>query len=114
MPGYAWAQTAAHPARLASVLSAIVLGTLFLAATAVFAATSSAGLRIVAAAPLSAADVIVDRDPEAADPGAGWPEQVAEHPDVTATAPLHAGTVQLVTDEIRATANLYSISDRDE
>ncbi|MES0832402.1 FtsX-like permease family protein [Nocardiopsis tropica] len=114
MPGYAWAQTAAHPARLASVLSAIVLGTLFLAATAVFAATSSAGLRIVAAAPLSAADVIVDRDPEAADPGAGWPEQVAEHPDITATAPLHAGTVQLVTDEIRATANLYSISDRDE
>ncbi|MEU0237400.1 FtsX-like permease family protein [Nocardiopsis sp. NPDC006198] len=114
MPGYAWAQIAAHPARLASVLSAIVLGTLFLAATAVFAATSSAGLRIVAAAPLSAADVIVDRDPEAADPGAGWPEQVAEHPDVTATAPLHAGTVQLVTDEIRATANLYSISDRDE
>ncbi|XKK36834.1 FtsX-like permease family protein [Nocardiopsis sp. ARC36] len=114
MPGYAWAQIAAHPARLASVLSAIVLGTLFLAATAVFAATSSAGLRIVAAAPLSAADVIVDRDPEAADPGAGWPEQVAEHPDVTATAPLHAGTVQLVTDQIRATANLYSISDRDE
>ncbi|GAA1446984.1 ABC transporter permease [Nocardiopsis tropica] len=114
MLGYAWAQIAAHPARLASVLSAIVLGTLFLAATAVFAATSSAGLRIVAAAPLSAADVIVDRDPEAADPGVGWPAQVAEHPDVTATAPLHAGTVQLVTDEIRATANLYSVSDRDE
>ncbi|MFJ9556016.1 FtsX-like permease family protein [Nocardiopsis sp. NPDC101807] len=114
MPGYAWAQIVAHPARLASVLSAIVLGTLFLAATAVFAATSSAGLRIVAAAPLSAADVIVDRDPEAADPGAGWPEQVAEHPGVTATARIHAGTVQLVTDEIRATANLYSISDRDE
>ncbi|WP_433699001.1 FtsX-like permease family protein [Nocardiopsis sp. CA-288880] len=114
MLGYAWAQIAAHPARLASVLSAIVLGTLFLAATAVLAATSSAGLRVVAAAPLSAADVIVDRDPEAADPGAGWPEQVAEHPGVTATAPLHAGTVQLVTDEIRATANLHSVSDRDE
>ncbi|MFD3686887.1 FtsX-like permease family protein [Nocardiopsis sp. NPDC058631] len=114
MLGYAWAQIVAHPARLASVLSAIVLGTLFLAATAVFAATSSAGLRIVAAAPLSAADVIVDRDPEAADPGAGWPAQVAEHPDVTATAHIHAGTVQLVTDGIRATANLYSISGQDE
>lgn len=114
MLAYAWAQVIAHPARLAAVLSAIVLGTLFLAATAVFAATSSAGLRVVAAAPLTAADVIVDRDPEAADPGAGWPEAVAEHPDVTATAPIHAATVQLLTDDLRAVTTLYSVSDRPE
>ncbi|WP_159942581.1 MULTISPECIES: FtsX-like permease family protein [unclassified Nocardiopsis] len=111
MLGYAWAQILAHPARLAAVLSAIVLGTLFLAATAVFAATSAAGLRVVAAAPLAAADVVVDRDPRAPDPGAGWPASVAEHPDVTATAPIHASTVQLVTDDIRATTNVYSVSD---
>ena len=112
MLGYAWAQVSAHPLRLAAVLAAITLGTLFLAATGVFTATASAGMRMVAAAPLSAADLIVDRDPQAPDPGPEWTAQVAEHPDVTAIAPVHAATVQLVTDDIRATTNVYSVSDR--
>ena len=114
MFGYAWAQVSAHPARLSAVLSAIALGTLFLAATAVFAATSSAGLRAIAAAPLTAADVVVDRDPAAADPDADWPALVLDHPDVTATAPVHADTVQLVTDGLRATTTVYSVSERPE
>ncbi|WP_017587973.1 FtsX-like permease family protein [Nocardiopsis ganjiahuensis] len=114
MLGYAWAQVTAHPLRLAAVLAAITLGTLFLAATGVFTATSAAGMRLVAAAPLTAADVVVDRDPQAPDPGADWPARVAEHPDVTATAPVHARTVQLVTDGVRATTNVYSVSDRPE
>lgn len=114
MFGYAWAQVSAHPARLSAVLSAIALGTLFLAATAVFAATSSAGLRAIAAAPLTAADVVVDRDPAAADPDADWPALVLDHPDVAATAPVHADTVQLVTDGLRATTTVYSVSERPE
>lgn len=104
----------ARPARLAAVLAAIVLGTLFLAATAVFTATSAAGMRLVAAAPLTAADVIVDRDPDAPDPGADWPAHIAGHPGVTATAPVHAATVELVTGQARATTNVYSVADRPE
>ncbi|MFL1376372.1 MULTISPECIES: FtsX-like permease family protein [unclassified Nocardiopsis] len=110
----AWAQVTAHPSRQAAVLAAVVLGTLFLAATAVFTATSAAGLRMVAAAPLSAADVVVDRDPRGPDPGADWPERVAAHPDVTALAPVHARTVELATGEVRATTNVYSVPDRPE
>ncbi|GAA1466460.1 FtsX-like permease family protein [Nocardiopsis exhalans] len=107
----AWAQIRAYPARLLSVLLAIVLGTLFLAATAVFSTTSNAGLRAVAAAPLTAADLIVDRDTEAADPGPDWPDPIAAHPDITAVTEYHARTVQLVTDGLRGSANVYSIAD---
>ncbi|GAB3700684.1 FtsX-like permease family protein [Nocardiopsis oceani] len=114
MLSLAWAQLRAHPARLFAVLLSIVLGTLFLAATAVFSGTSAAGLRAVAAAPLSAADVVVDRDSNAPDPRADWPDEVAEHPDVTAVAPQHARTVQLATDDRRGTANVYSIAEETE
>ncbi|WP_304452701.1 FtsX-like permease family protein [Nocardiopsis sp. YSL2] len=110
MLGYAWAQIRAYPVRLTAVLLAIVLGTTFLAATAVFTSTSAAGLRAVAAAPLSAADVVVDLDPEAADPGPEWPDLVADHPDVAVVAPYHARTVELLTDDQRATTNVYSIA----
>lgn len=112
MPSLAWAQIRAYPARLAAVLLAVVLGTLFLAATAVFSTTSGAGLRAVAAAPLTAADVVVDRDPEATDPGPGWSAPVAEHPDVIAVTEHHARTVQIATDDLRGSANVYSVADR--
>ncbi|MEE2039000.1 ABC transporter permease [Nocardiopsis sp. CT-R113] len=111
MTALAWSQVRAHPARLAAVLLAIVLGTAFLAATSVFAATSAAGLRVVAAAPLTAADVVVDHDPEADDQEPAWPGLVADHPDVTAVTPVHARTVELATDDQRATANVYSVAD---
>lgn len=111
MPALAWAQIRAYPARLLAVLLSVVLGTLFLAATAVFSATSAAGLRAVAAAPLTAADLIVDRDTEAADPGPDWSDPIADHPDVTAVTEYHARTVQLATEDRRGSANIYSIAD---
>ncbi|MEU3018870.1 FtsX-like permease family protein [Nocardiopsis sp. NPDC007018] len=111
MLNLAWAQLRAHPARLFAVLLAVVLGTLFLAATAVFSSTSSAGLRAVAAAPLTVADVVVDLDPQGADPGPDWADRVAAHPDVTAVAPVHARTVEVVTDALRGTANVYGLAD---
>ncbi|GHC95250.1 ABC transporter permease [Nocardiopsis terrae] len=114
MLSLAWAQTRAHPARLAAVLLAIVLGTLFLAATAVFSATSDAGMRAVAAAPLAAADVVVDRDPESTDPGPDWTDMVADHPDIGAVTAYHARTVRLATGERRGEANVYSFADEPE
>lgn len=110
MLSFAWAQIRAYPARLTAVLLAIALGSAFLAATAVFLSTSAAGLRVMAAAPLSAADVVVDRDPEAAGHGPDWPGLVAGHPEITAVSAFHARTLQLVTDDQRATTNVYSIS----
>ncbi|WP_017624817.1 FtsX-like permease family protein [Nocardiopsis chromatogenes] len=118
MLGHAWAHVRARPARLAAVLLAVALGTAFLAATAVFTATSAAGLRMVAAAPLTGADVVVDRDPEAtgADPAPDpdWADRLADRPGIAAAAPVHARTVQLSTGGRRGTANLYSIADRPE
>lgn len=111
MLNLAWAQIRSHPARLLAVLLAVVLGTLFLAATAVFSSTSAAGLRAVAAAPLTVADVVVDRDPEAVDPGPDWASAVAEHPHVETVTEVHARTVQVATDDLRGTANVYGLAD---
>ncbi|MDA2803592.1 FtsX-like permease family protein [Nocardiopsis suaedae] len=114
MLGHAWAHVRARPARLAAVLLAVALGTAFLAATAVFTATSAAGLRMVAAAPLTGADVVVDRDPEAAgaDSEPDWADRLADRPGIAATAPVHARTVQLSTGDRRGTANVSTIADR--
>ncbi|WP_431872164.1 FtsX-like permease family protein [Nocardiopsis eucommiae] len=111
MLNLAWAQIRSHPTRHLAVLLAVVLGTLFLAATSVFSSTSEAGLRAVAAAPLTAADVVVDRDPETADPGSDWPSAVAEHPDVETVTEVHARTVQVATDDLRGTANVHGLAD---
>ncbi|WP_017557281.1 FtsX-like permease family protein [Nocardiopsis baichengensis] len=108
----AWAHVRARPVRLAAVLLAVALGTAFLAATAVFTATTNAGLRAVAAAPLSAADVVVDRDPDAAAPGPDWADGIAERSGIAAVAPVHARTVQLLTEERRGTANVSGIAER--
>lgn len=110
----AWAQVRAKPSRLAAVLAAIVLGTLFLAATAVFASTAAAGLRAVAAAPLTAADVVVDQGQDATGLGADWPEPVSDHDGVTAVSPFHASTEQMTGDHTRGTANVYSLAEQPE
>ncbi|MDE3720693.1 FtsX-like permease family protein [Nocardiopsis sp. N85] len=107
---HALARLRAHPGRRFAVLMAIVIGTAFLAATAVFTATSAAGLRAVAAAPLNTADVVVDHDPESADPEPDWAAEVTAHPDVVAATAFHARTRQLVTEERRAIANVYSLA----
>lgn len=116
MLAHAWAHVRARPARLAAVLLAVALGTAFLAATAVFTATSAAGLRMVAAAPLTGADVVVDRDQEAvgadSEPDPDWADRLADEPGIAATAPVHARTVQLSTGDRRGTATVSSIADR--
>ena len=114
MISIAWAQIRANAGRLTAVLAAIVLGTLFLAATAVFASTAAAGLRAVAAAPLTAADVVVEQDQDATGLGADWPDQVSDHDGVTEVSPYHASTEQLVADDMRGTANVYSIAEQPE
>lgn len=114
MISIAWAQIRANGTRLTAVLAAIVLGTLFLAATAVFASTAAAGLRAVAAAPLTAADVVVDQDRDATGISADWPDLASDHDGVAAVSPYHASTEQLVADDMRGTANVYSIAEQPE
>ncbi|QBI53075.1 ABC transporter permease [Streptomonospora litoralis] len=105
-----WAQIRTYPARLVAILIAITLGVAFLAATAVFASTSSAGLRATAAAPLTQADVVVQPGPDAQeDPD--WYRPIEDGSTVSAVAPMYARTVQLVTSEQRATTNVYSVAD---
>lgn len=101
MISIAWAQIRANATRLTAVLAAIVLGTLFLAATAVFASTAAAGLRAVAAAPLTAADVVVEQGGDATGISADWPDLVSDHDGVTAVSPYHASTEQLLAEDMR-------------
>lgn len=97
-----WAQLRAYPARLVAIVLAVTLGVGFLAATAVFSSTSSAGLRSVAAAPLTGADVYVEATEDSS--SGQWLEHVRERPEVASANPSHAQTVQARTDEQRLTA----------
>ncbi|GAB3440019.1 FtsX-like permease family protein [Streptomonospora sediminis] len=108
MPASVWAQIRTYPARLVAILVAITLGVGFLAATAVFAATSSAGLQATAAAPLTRADVVVQPDEAPEDPG--WFRRIEGNSAVSAVAPVHARTVQLTTPDQRATTTVYSVA----
>ncbi|TQN32554.1 putative ABC transport system permease protein [Haloactinospora alba] len=102
-----WAQLRAYPARLVAIVLAVTLGVGFLAATAVFSSTSSAGLRSVAAAPLTGADVYVEATEE---PSSGqWLEHVRKRPDVASANPSHARTVQARTGGQRLTATALTL-----
>jgi putative ABC transport system permease protein len=104
----AWAQVRTYPARLLAIIAAVLLATGFLAATATFAGTSSEGLRLTAAAPLTTADIALDADATVHDPD--WYRAAAGVPHVRTVDPQYARTVSVFGGDRRGSASVQSIA----
>ncbi|GGM06058.1 ABC transporter permease [Micromonospora yangpuensis] len=103
----AWAQVRTYPGRLLAILVAVALATGFLAATATFAATSSEGLRLTAAAPLTTADIVVEAPDSVHD--RNWYE-AAKVPNVRTVDPQYVRTVSVFGGSRRGSANVQSVA----
>lgn len=112
----AWAQFRHAPARLLSVLLAVMLSASTLAGTVVFSATSTASMRATTAAPLEPVDVVIDPgDANLANLPPTWAEDVLDKADVDSevksTAPYLAATYTAYGSKARGVATITSIAD---
>ncbi|MDC3982172.1 ABC transporter permease [Polyangium jinanense] len=90
-----------------AVVVAIALGVGFLVATSVFASTTTIGLQLTAAAPLTKADIYLENKAPTKDPS--WFREVSREPNIATVDPVYARTVEAFGQRQRGTANVLSL-----